>query len=115
MGKKEREADAKQQALAEEIRRVHLPRGIQVLGLLDRRLGGSRCSIRCMDGKTRVCRIPGRLKRSLWVREGDIVLVEPWELAKDDKGDIIFKYTRGQVELLKRRGLLAKLDEFDKF
>ncbi len=115
MGKKEREEQAKQQALQEELRRVMLPRGRQTLGVLDRRLGGSRCSVRCLDGKTRVCRIPGRLKRHLWVREGDIVLIEPWELSEDDKGDIIFKYTRTQVEMLRRRGVLGKLDEFERF
>ena len=36
-----------------------------------------------------------RLKRKLWVREGDILLIEPWELSGDEKGDIIFKMTDG--------------------
>ena len=115
MGKKEREEQARQEAIQEELRRVKLPRGNQTLGVLDRRLGGSRCSVRCLDGKTRVCRIPGRLKRRLWVREGDIVLIEPWELSHDDRGDIIFKYTKAQIQLLRRRGLLDKLDEFEQF
>ena len=115
MGKKEKEAQARHDALQEEIRRVKLPRGTQTLGVLERRLGGSRCSVRCLDGKTRVCRIPGRLKRRLWVREGNIVLIEPWELSSDDKGDIIFKYSQAQIQVLKRRGLLDKLDEFEQF
>lgn len=102
-------------AAQEEIRRVKLPRGNQVIGLLDRRLGGSRAYVKGMDGKTRVCRIPGRLKRRLWVREGDIVLIEPWELSGDEKADIIYKYTRTQVNHLKRRGLLKQLDEFSSF
>ena len=76
----------------EEVIRVRLPRGNEVFGILDRRLGGSRCEVRCLDGKTRICRIPGRLRRKLWVREGDIVLVEPWEYGGDSKGDIIYKY-----------------------
>ena len=60
----------------EEIRRVRLPRGDETIGLLLARLGGSRCRVQCLDGKERICRIPGRLKRSLWVRENDIFLVE---------------------------------------
>ncbi|MFH1770188.1 MAG: translation initiation factor eIF-1A [archaeon] len=104
-----------EEEIQEEIRRVKLPRGSQSLGLLDRRLGGSRCSVRCMDGKTRVCRIPGRLKRRLWVREGDIVLVEPWELGGDEKGDIIFKYKPIQVKWLQKNGHLENMDEFDEF
>ena len=99
----------------EELRRIKLPRQNQVIGILDRRLGGSRCYVRCLDGKTRNCRIPGRLKRSLWIREGDLILVELWELEPDEKGDIIFKYTKSQVQMLKRRGMLKSLDEFSDF
>ena len=66
-------------AAGEEIVRVRLPKGEEVIGILEQRLGGSRNEVRCLDGKTRNCRIPGRLKRRLWVRAGDVVLVEPWE------------------------------------
>ncbi|MFH1400325.1 MAG: translation initiation factor IF-1A, partial [Nanoarchaeota archaeon] len=90
MGKKEKEEVARQEQVEEEIRRVKLPRGTQTLGILEQRLGGSRCKVRCLDGKTRNCRIPGRLKRRLWVRENNIVLVEPWEFGGDERGDIIF-------------------------
>lgn len=98
----------------EQIRRTPTPRPGQVLGLCEQRVGGSRMKVRCMDGKTRMCRIPGRLKRRLWVREGDILLIEPWELGGDEKGDVVFKYRPIQVEVLKRRGLLKELlmDEF---
>ncbi len=114
MGKKDKQED-EQNALQAELRRTKMPRGKQVLGVLDRRLGGSRSYVRCMDGKTRICRIPGRMKRYLWVREGDVVLVEPWELDADEKGDILFKYSKNQVKLLKRKGHLKKLDEFSEF
>ena len=99
----------------EGVVRVKLPRNNEVLGLLDRRLGGSRCDVRCLDGKNRVCRIPGRLKRRLWVREGDLVLVEPWEFGGDEKGDIIYKYRNLQVDWLKKNGYLDKLQELDDF
>jgi len=99
----------------EEIRRIKLPRGRQVLGIIEQRLGGSRLRVRCLDEKTRVCRIPGRLKRKLWVRENDIVIVEPWEYGGDEKGDILFKYTKAQIEFLKRKGFLKKLEETEEF
>ncbi len=99
----------------EEIRRVKLPRGNQTFALLEQRLGASRVRARCLDGKTRVCRIPGRLKRRLWLREGDIILVEPWEELGDEKGDVIFKYRKNQVEWLKKQGHLEQLDDFDEF
>lgn len=113
LSKKEKEeAEKKRQQEQEEIRRVRLPRGTQVLGVLEQRLGGSRCKIRCFDGKVRICRIPGRLKRSLWVREGNIVLIEPWEFGGDEKGDIVFKYRPTQVNFLKRRGMLNEIEDF---
>ncbi len=115
MSKKEKEEQARQEKIQEEIKRVKLPRGNQSIGLLDQRLGASRCKVRCLDGKTRVCRIPGRLKRRLWVREGDVVLVEPWEFGGDEKGDIIYKYKGSQVQWLKNKGYLDKLDEFEEF
>ncbi|MFC1800990.1 translation initiation factor eIF-1A [Nanoarchaeota archaeon] len=99
----------------EGVIRVRLPRGREVFGVVQQRLGGSRMKILCLDGKTRICRIPGRLKRSLWVREGDIVLVEPWELGGDDKGDIVYKYRKIQAAFLKRKGHLKKFEDLEEF
>ncbi len=96
-------------------RMTRLPRNNECLGVCEQRVGGSRMKVRCLDGKTRICRIPGRLKRKLWVREGDILLVEPWELCGDDKGDVIYKYRPVQVDFLKRKGLLQQLDTVEEF
>ncbi|MCD4666309.1 translation initiation factor eIF-1A [archaeon] len=93
----------------EEPIRVKVPRGRQVLGIIDQRLGGSRMRVRCLDGKTRICRIPGRLKRKLWIREGDTLLIEPWEFEQDTRGDVIFKYRPNQIDWLKRKGLLKEM------
>ncbi len=99
----------------EEIRRTPLPRPGQVLGICEQRVGGSRMKVRCLDGKPRVCRIPGRLKRKLWVRDNDILLIEPWELGGDDKGDVVFKYKPLQADFLRRKGLLKALENVDEF
>jgi translation initiation factor 1A len=99
----------------EEVFRVRTPKEGEILGILEQRLGGSRARVRCMDGKTRICRIPGRLKRHLWVREGDTILVEPWEFGGDEKGDIIFKYRIIQVKWLQKNGFLNNLAGLDEF
>ena len=114
MGRKKEEA-AHQEALAEDIARVKLPRNGQTFGIVEQRLGGTRMRVRCMDNKVRICRIPGRFKRKLWVREGDTVLVEPWELSGDDKGDILFKYKKSQIVWLKAKGHLKALEDFEEF
>ncbi len=110
MSKKEELAQQQQQQ-EEEIRRTPLPRGNQVLGICEQRVGGSRMKVRCMDGRMRICKIPGRLKRKLWVREGDILLIEPWELGGNEKGDVIYKYKPIQVEHLRRKGILKELTQ----
>ena len=106
------ELAAKQQA---EIMRIKLPRAPQVFGIVEQRVGGSRMIVRCFDGKTRNCRIPGRLKRRLWVRENDLCIIEPWEFDGDKKGDVLYKYTTTQVNYLKKKGMLKQIDEFDEF
>ncbi len=107
--------EEQQEAYEAEIGRTKLPRGRQVFGLVDQRLGGTRMNVRCLDGKMRLCRIPGRFKRRLWVREGDTVLVEPWELGGDERGDILYKYSKAQVQWLKKKGFLKGAQEFEEF
>ncbi len=112
---KKKEEQAIQDKLQAEISRIKLPRGREVFGVVQNRLGGSRMEVRCLDGNSRICRIPGRLKRRLWVRAGDIVIVEAWEFGGDKKGDVVYKYTKAQVSYLKRRGHLKQMDEWEEF
>lgn len=96
----------------QKVSRAPLPKGDHVIGILEQRLGGNKMMVACLDGKQRNCRVPGRLKRRLWLRPGDIVIVEPWELDKD-KGDITLKYRQSQIEWLKKNGhLKTEGDEF---
>ncbi len=99
----------------EEIQRVRLPRGNQVLGIVETRLGYGKSRIRCTDGKTRICRVPGHLKRELWVRPDNIVLIEPWEIEGDKKGNIVYRYTQNQADWLKAKGYLKGMIESEEF
>ena len=93
--------------------RVKLPKGKEVIGVIAQRVGAGRMMVSCMDGKTRNCRVPGRLRRELWLREGDVIIVEPWEFDGDTKGDVVYKYTKAAIEKLKRDGLLkTNVNEF---
>lgn len=99
----------------DEIVRVRLPRDREVLGIVEQRLGASKMRVRCMDGKLRICSIPGSKKKNLWIREGDTVLVNPWVLSKDTKGDVIYKYKLNQAQVLKKRGLLQDVKGSNEF
>jgi len=91
---------------------VRLPRGEELIGIIEQRLGGNKMMVNCSDGKSRNCRVPGRLRRKLWLRPNDVVIIQPWELDKN-KGDVIFKYRPNQVAWLKKNGYLKQeISEF---
>jgi translation initiation factor 1A len=83
-----------------------LPATTDVFGVVTKLLGFDRLLVKCQDGHTRTCRIRGKMKRRHWIRIGDIVLVSPWDFQFESRGDVIWRYTRGQVGLLKREGIL---------
>jgi len=91
----------------EEIADMVLPVANDVLGIAIRMLGFDRVLVKCQDGHERLCRIRGKMKRRVWIRQGDIVLVSPWDFQSDKRGDIIWRYKRNQAEWLRRKGYLT--------
>lgn len=80
---------------------MKLPKENETLGIVIGLMGGSRMRVTCKDGKERMCRIPGRMKNKVWVKEGDVVIVEPHEIEGDKKGDIVWRYNPIQARWLK--------------
>ncbi len=70
--------------------------------------GGSRLQLICEDGKRRMGRIPGKLRRRMWVRENDLLIVVPWSF-QDSKADVKFRYTPTQTSNLKRKGKIPDI------
>ena len=95
----------------EEIARIRLPRKDEgeILGVAIEMLGASKIRVECSDGNTRICRIPGRLRRRMWVRLGDLVVVKPWVVQENERGDIIWRYTRTQARWMKNKGKIGDL------
>lgn len=83
---------------------VKLPRDNEILGVVIGTMGGGRLMVACKDGKERLCRIPGKIRRHIWVRDGDIVIIVPWEIGGDKKADIVWRYNKLQAEYLRRQG-----------
>ena len=90
----------------EELKNMMLPVANDVLGIAEKMLGGDRVMVKCQDGKERLCRIRGKMKRRMWIRLRDIVLVSPWDFQSDKRGDIIWRYKRNQAEWLRSKGYL---------
>ncbi|MEE2974756.1 MAG: translation initiation factor eIF-1A [Candidatus Thermoplasmatota archaeon] len=84
----------------------------EMFALASQILGGRRVTVLCEDGETRMARIPGKMRRRQWVREGDLIIVWPWDF-QDSKADVKHRYTKTQAMYLSRKGVLS--DDVDMF
>ena len=93
----------------EEVVRVRMPslREGEIFGIADQLLGASRIRVMCADGKSRLGRIPGKLKKRMWIREGDLLVVKVWAF-QDEKCDIKHRYTKTESTYMSRRVVIPK-------
>lgn len=98
----------------EEVGRLPLPRRQrgEVFGIASQLLGAARIRVLCEDSESRMGRITGKMKKKMWIREGDLLIIRPWGF-QAGKADILFRYSRTQSQYLSRRNLLpASMDLF---
>jgi len=77
-----------------------------VYGVVVKLVGYDNALVECSDGKQRFCRIRGQLKRKIWIKEGDLVAVSPWDFQSDKRGDIWWRFTKNQALELAQKGVL---------
>jgi translation initiation factor 1A len=70
--------------------------------------GGSRFTAFCEDGKTRMVRIPGKLKRRMWCRVNDLILIKPWVVQSDIKSDLVYRYLPAERNWLYKRNMVPE-------
>ncbi len=104
MSKKKKQTDN-----PEMVKRLRLPKDGELFGIVEHMMGASRMMVRCADDKLRTVRIPGKLKKRIWIREGDVIIVQPWTVQSDKKGDVVWRYTKPQVDRLIRQGMLGEI------
>jgi len=91
----------------ESLSNMLYPSKNDVLGIAVKMLGYDRILVKYQDGKERLFRIRGKLKRRTWIRDGDVVLVSPWDFQSDTRGDIFWRYRKNQTEQLRLKGYLT--------
>ena len=87
--------------------RLHKRQNKEIFAIADQLMGGSRINVVCDDGKSRMARIPGKMKRRARVRAGDLLIIKPWDI-QNEKADIVYRYNRTQANTLSRRKLLPE-------
>jgi len=81
---------------------------LEMFGLLVQLHGSDQVRVLCEDGLERMCRIPGKMRKKVWLREGDVVIVKLWEIQRS-RADVVWRFFGAQVEQLRRKGYLKGL------
>jgi translation initiation factor 1A len=66
-------------------------------------LGNCRLRLNCIDGKTRMGKIRGAIRKKSWISMNDVVLVSLREF-EDDKCDVLHAYKPPEVIYLQKLG-----------
>lgn len=77
-------------------------------------LGNDRMRVFCEDGKHRIGRIRGKIKKRVWIRKGDLILVNPWDWATETEGElgkceITWRYMKSEVSWLDRNNRIPEI------
>jgi len=98
------------------VTRVKLPtrRVGEMFGRVTEIYGNERMGVFCEDGKHRTGRIRGKIKKRVWVRKGDLVVVSPWDWEtetadKPGKCEITWRYTRAEISYLERNRRIPEI------
>ncbi len=87
--------------------RLKMPDHGEVVGTVVKLSGATKFVVHCSDSKERICIIPGRLRRAFWIKQNDVVIVRPWTVQSDERGDIIWRYSMLDISKLRERGMLG--------
>jgi translation initiation factor 1A len=92
------------------LKELVMPHEGEMFGRVIKLVGGDNVIVKCNDGKVRTCRIRGKIKRRMWIRENDLVLLAPWDF-QSDKADIIWRYIAAHADKLDQEGHLKGLNK----
>ena len=94
----------------EELQRkkLRMPKDGEVFAVVSDMLGANRIQVRCADSVERLARIPGKMRKRVWIRQDDVVLVRPWEW-QDSKADVVWRYDRHDADRLRREGTIESI------
>ena len=90
------------------LKEIRIPEEGELFGRVLKMLGGENVMVKCTDGITRRGRIRGKLKRRVWIRDNDIVIIAPWDFKDSEMVDIVWRFTLPPVDWLKQNGHIPK-------
>ena len=98
------------------VTRVKMPyrKNGEMFGRVVEIYGQDRMGVYCEDGAMRTGRIRGKIKKRVWIRKGDLVVVNPWEFdtsveGQNEKCEISWRYLKHEVRWLVRNNRLPEV------
>ena len=92
-----------------QITRVKMPyrKNGEMFARVTEVFGQDRMGVYCEDGKYRVGRIRGKIKKRVWIRQGDLIIINPWDFetvvdGQVGKCEISWRYLKHEVAWLTR-------------
>ena len=101
------EQQAKQQQMIAKIRYPKREE-LEMFAVATQLMGTNQVKAMCEDGIERQCRIPGKMRKKVWIRAGDLLIIKLWSF-QPKKANIVWRFLGTQMEHIKRKGLLTKL------
>jgi len=92
----------KTQPLENTFRKSRFPKQDEMFAVVIEMTGGSRMRALCADNKTRMIRIGGKLKKRMWCRPNDLIIVRPWVVQSDIKADLVYRYLPNERNKIKK-------------
>ena len=95
------------------IRKLRTPfrKDLEMYGKVIQLMGSNQVKVSCEDAQDRICRIPGKLFKHVWLKANDIVIVKLWDF-QPSKADVVWRYQGFQKTSLEKRGELTKLYDY---
>ena len=90
------------------IKRARTRKYGQLYAVVREMSGGSRMVALCEDGLTRMIRIGGKLKKRMWCRRDDLIIIQPWVVQSDKKADLVYRYLPAQRNWLVRNNKIPE-------
>ncbi|MEB2793478.1 MAG: translation initiation factor IF-1A [Caldisphaeraceae archaeon] len=78
-----------------------------IICTVQRIIGAGFVEVLCADRQQYKAWIPGRMRRRVWLYEGDIILFLPWGTS-DMKGEVVHKYRHDEIKVLMQKGLIPE-------
>ena len=99
-----------------EIKRVKMPyrKNGEMFARVIEIYGQERMGVFCEDGKHRIGRVRGKIKKRVWIRKGDLVIINPWGFETEVKGqqekcEISWRYLKHEVAYLNRNNRIPEI------